>query len=253
MPGPRGESGFLTFRRLGVRHGQPCASSSAPPATRLGTSGSDNQRSTRRRFGVVLILSFRKMSPRRSGSRPPVRQIDRLRTDGRRGPEVRQAGPLSAHPPQRPRTVHRPHRTSAPLTSTNRGGPGHKSGAASRMEEHMSPHKPNMESSIHLGNDRWWHGRVTMGVKDDGSPDRRHRRARTEPEVVRRVGALEALRDKGRAPAGARRHRFEPCSPNCLTHKGCTRGYLKPRPWRATPGRSATWCSHGRPCDRRAG
>lgn len=29
----------------------------------MGTSGSDNQRSTRRRFGVVLILSFLKISP----------------------------------------------------------------------------------------------------------------------------------------------------------------------------------------------
>jgi hypothetical protein len=62
----------------------------------------------------------------------------------------------------------------------------------------MSPRKPNMESSVYFGADGWWHGRVTMGVKNDGSPDRRHRRGKTETEVRRKVRALEALRDKGR-------------------------------------------------------
>nr|WP_128381089.1 tyrosine-type recombinase/integrase [Streptomyces cavernae] len=68
----------------------------------------------------------------------------------------------------------------------------------------MSPRKANMESSIYLGSDGWWHGRVTMGVKDDGGPDRRHRRAKTEPEIKRKVKELEALRDKGRAPKAGR-------------------------------------------------
>jgi integrase len=61
-----------------------------------------------------------------------------------------------------------------------------------------------MESSIYLGSDGWWHGRVTMGVKSDGSPDRRHRRARTEAEVRRKVRELEKLRDAGRAPKAGR-------------------------------------------------
>ncbi|MEV7089440.1 site-specific integrase [Streptomyces sp. NPDC093085] len=69
----------------------------------------------------------------------------------------------------------------------------------------MSPRKPNLESTIYFGNDGWWHGRVTMGVKNDGSPDRRHRRARTEPEIKRKVKELEALRDKGRAPNAGRK------------------------------------------------
>ncbi|WP_327289488.1 tyrosine-type recombinase/integrase [Streptomyces sp. NBC_01198] len=69
----------------------------------------------------------------------------------------------------------------------------------------MAPRKPNMESSIYLGGDGWWHGRVTMGVKSDGSPDRRHRRARTETEIKRKVKELEALRDKGRAPKAGRK------------------------------------------------
>lgn len=69
----------------------------------------------------------------------------------------------------------------------------------------MSPRKPNMESSVYFGADGWWHGRVTMGVKNDGSPDRRHRRGKTETEVRRKVRALEALRDKGRAPKAGRK------------------------------------------------
>ncbi|WP_354644975.1 tyrosine-type recombinase/integrase [Kitasatospora camelliae] len=55
-----------------------------------------------------------------------------------------------------------------------------------------------MESTVYLGADGWWHGRVTMGVKADGSPDRRHRRAKTETEVRRKVKALERARDAGR-------------------------------------------------------
>lgn len=68
----------------------------------------------------------------------------------------------------------------------------------------MSPRKANMESSIYLGTDGWWHGRVTMGVKDNGSPDRRHRRARTEAEVRRKVRVLERQRDAGCAPKAGR-------------------------------------------------
>lgn len=69
----------------------------------------------------------------------------------------------------------------------------------------MSPRKSNLESSIYLGDDGWWHGRVTMGVKTDGSPDRRHRMAPTEPEVRRKVKELEKLRDEGRATKAGRK------------------------------------------------
>ncbi|MFE3601845.1 tyrosine-type recombinase/integrase [Streptomyces sp. NPDC059142] len=69
----------------------------------------------------------------------------------------------------------------------------------------MSPRKPNLESTIYEGSDGWWHGRVTMGVKNDGSPDRRHRRARTLTEIKRKVRELEDLRDKGRAPKAGRK------------------------------------------------
>jgi integrase len=62
----------------------------------------------------------------------------------------------------------------------------------------MADRKPNRRSSIYLGSDGWWHGWVTVGVKDDGSPDRRHRKGRTEAEVTRKVQELERQRDSGR-------------------------------------------------------
>ncbi|MEU4798653.1 tyrosine-type recombinase/integrase [Streptomyces sp. NPDC023327] len=68
----------------------------------------------------------------------------------------------------------------------------------------MSPRRANNESSVYFGADGWWHGRVTMGVKNDGSPDRRHRRAKTEPEIKRKVKELERQRDEGRATKAGR-------------------------------------------------
>lgn len=91
----------------------------------------------------------------------------------------------------------------------------------------MSPRKPNMESSIYLGSDGWWHGRVSMGVKNDGSPDRRHRRAKSEPEVKRKVKALERLRDEGRAPKAGRKPTVEQWMTTYLTTIASLK--LKPR------------------------
>lgn len=56
---------------------------------------------------------------------------------------------------------------------------------------------PNGASSIYLGKDARWHGRVTMGVKDDGSPERRHIERKTEAEVIAAVRALERERETG--------------------------------------------------------
>ena len=58
--------------------------------------------------------------------------------------------------------------------------------------------RSNGESSIYEGNDGYWHGRVTVGTKDDGSPDRRHVQAKTRPEVARKVAKLEQERDAGK-------------------------------------------------------
>lgn len=59
------------------------------------------------------------------------------------------------------------------------------------------PRKPNGASSIYEGNDGSWHGRVTVGIRDDGRPDRRHVRGKTEAIVTRKVRELEKERDKG--------------------------------------------------------
>ncbi len=55
---------------------------------------------------------------------------------------------------------------------------------------------PNGASSIYLGKDGYWHGRVTVGVRDDGRPDRRHVMG-TRADVTRKVRALEKQRDAG--------------------------------------------------------
>ncbi|WP_435109427.1 tyrosine-type recombinase/integrase [Nocardiopsis synnemataformans] len=64
---------------------------------------------------------------------------------------------------------------------------------------------PNGRSSIYYSeSDGLWHGWVTMGVKADGRPDRRHRKAKTEAEVTAKVQALEADRDAGRVTKAGR-------------------------------------------------
>ena len=64
----------------------------------------------------------------------------------------------------------------------------------------MGNRKPNLRSSIYYSEtDGRWHGWVTMGVRDDGSPDRRHRIGRTEADVTRKVQELEGKRDAGNA------------------------------------------------------
>src|SRR4051794_23254887 len=57
--------------------------------------------------------------------------------------------------------------------------------------------RANGESSVYFGKDGFWHGRVTVGIKDDGRPDRRHVMMKEEADVKRRVRELERDRDKG--------------------------------------------------------
>ncbi|HEX5403950.1 MAG TPA: site-specific integrase [Pseudonocardiaceae bacterium] len=56
---------------------------------------------------------------------------------------------------------------------------------------------PNNTSSIYQGSDGYWHGRVTMGVLDDGRPDRRHVQSKDEGKVRKQVRELENSRDSG--------------------------------------------------------
>ncbi|MFJ9211499.1 tyrosine-type recombinase/integrase [Streptomyces sp. NPDC102264] len=55
--------------------------------------------------------------------------------------------------------------------------------------------QPNGASSIFHGKDGRWHGYVTVGVKDDGTPDRRHISRKNRPEVTKAVRELEKQRD----------------------------------------------------------
>jgi integrase len=63
---------------------------------------------------------------------------------------------------------------------------------------------PNGASSIYEGTNGRWHGRVTMGVRDDGTPDRRHVERKTRAEVTRAVRELEKQRDSGRVRKAGR-------------------------------------------------
>ncbi len=62
----------------------------------------------------------------------------------------------------------------------------------------------NRQSSIYLGKDGHWHGRVTVGRKEDGSEDRRHVMSKSKATVVTKVRALERLRDDARVPRPGR-------------------------------------------------
>lgn len=65
-------------------------------------------------------------------------------------------------------------------------------------------HAPAGSSSIYQDKYDKWHGRVTMGVRDDGKPDRRHVRGNTRAEVTKKVRQLEKERDSGRVRSAGR-------------------------------------------------
>jgi len=56
---------------------------------------------------------------------------------------------------------------------------------------------PNGAGTFYRGADGDWHGRITVGVRDDGKPDRRHVRGRTEQEVRRKIRAIETAWEGG--------------------------------------------------------
>ncbi|MET7612232.1 site-specific integrase [Streptomyces seoulensis] len=62
-------------------------------------------------------------------------------------------------------------------------------------EDKKRTRQPNGRSSIYFGKDGKWHGRVTVGVRDDGTPDRRHVERKTRTEVAEAVRELEQQRD----------------------------------------------------------
>ena len=64
--------------------------------------------------------------------------------------------------------------------------------------------EPNGASSIYKGADGYWHGRVTVGVKDDGRPDRRHVMRKVRADAVKAVRELERQRHGGGVRAAGR-------------------------------------------------
>lgn len=76
--------------------------------------------------------------------------------------------------------------------------------------------KPNGRSSIYQGSDGRWHGWVTMGVRDDGSPDRRHRVGKTQAEVTAKVRKLEGQRDAQQVDKPGRKPTVEQWMRTCL-------------------------------------
>jgi len=56
----------------------------------------------------------------------------------------------------------------------------------------MARHRPNGHASPYLGADGWWHCHVTIGVRGDGRPDRRHVRRRTEKLCADAVDELRS-------------------------------------------------------------
>jgi integrase len=74
---------------------------------------------------------------------------------------------------------------------------------------------PNQASTVYFSEyDRRWHGRVTVGVRDDGSPDRRHVKRKKESDAIRAVRKLEELRNRGTVHAPGRAWKVE----EWLTH-----------------------------------
>ncbi|MFF4371568.1 tyrosine-type recombinase/integrase [Streptomyces sp. NPDC001594] len=73
------------------------------------------------------------------------------------------------------------------------------------MSEKKRTRQPNGASSIYFGKDGKWHGRVTVGVRDDGRPDRRHVERKTQAEVVKAVREMEKKRDANKLPKAGQR------------------------------------------------
>lgn len=66
------------------------------------------------------------------------------------------------------------------------------------MTQQKRTRNPNGRSSVYYSDrDNCWHGWVTVGVKDNGKPDRRHVRGKNKTEVTKKVRKLEADRDAG--------------------------------------------------------
>lgn len=60
--------------------------------------------------------------------------------------------------------------------------------------------RANGEGSLYLGKDGKWHGWVTVGVRRDGTPDRRHVERATKPAALERMREIRRQADSRRLP-----------------------------------------------------
>ena len=65
--------------------------------------------------------------------------------------------------------------------------------------------KPNRNSTVYFGKDGYWHGRVSVGIKDDGREDRRHVMGKSEAVIRQKVRDLERKRDAGNVQKAGQR------------------------------------------------
>lgn len=94
----------------------------------------------------------------------------------------------------------------------------------------MSGRLPNGESSVYFSeSDGKWHGWVSMGVKPDGRPDRRHRSGPTEAAVRKKVRDLERQRDAGKVDKPGRKPTIEQWMATYLDTVAKLK--VKPRTW----------------------
>lgn len=72
---------------------------------------------------------------------------------------------------------------------------------------------PNLRSTIYRGRDGYWHGRVTVGIRDDGKPGRRHVSGTNKSNVLAKVRE-EKARETGSVKKAGQRWRVK----DWLTH-----------------------------------
>jgi integrase len=66
------------------------------------------------------------------------------------------------------------------------------------------PKRPDFASTVYKGRDGYWHGRVTIGVRDDGRPHRWHVMRTSQAAVIKAVRDLEKQREAGSVRAVGR-------------------------------------------------
>jgi integrase len=97
-------------------------------------------------------------------------------------------------------------------------------------------HQPNGRSSIYKGADGLWHGRVSMGLNDQGRRDRRHVSSKSKTAVTEKVAVWERAPDDGLAREIPENGTADAWLTHWLEH--LSRPFVKPAPTRVTVRRS---------------